>query len=73
MRRGSLLRWPMAVTGFALVAALLPLQFRPAPGSALYLVALAFSIVATAGVAAYYLIGPWTVPNSRAAAPAGAP
>jgi phosphatidylserine synthase len=64
MRRGSLLRLPMTVTGLALVGALLPLQFHLSAGSALYEVALAFSAIAAAGIASYYLVGPWTVPRA---------
>jgi archaetidylserine synthase len=71
IRRGARLRWPMAVTGVAAVLALLPLQFRPAVGSALYDLALGAAYVLLAGVAIYYLVGPFTV--DRSAAAGGAP
>ncbi len=61
IRREATLRLPMAATAVALVVALVPLQFRPAPGSPLYLVALVASFVLLVGVASYYLIGPFTV------------
>ncbi|HEV2166997.1 MAG TPA: CDP-alcohol phosphatidyltransferase family protein [Thermoplasmata archaeon] len=73
MRRGAPLRLPMTVTGVALVAALLPLQFGPSPGSWPYETAFAASAVAAVGIAAYYLVGPWTVPASARAAGSGAP
>jgi len=61
IRRTARLRWPMTVTAVALVLALLPLQFHVASGSLFYDLALAATLVATAGVAMYYLIGPLTV------------
>ncbi len=64
MRRGAPLRIPMTVTGFALVGALLPLQFHLADGSALYDVAFAFAAVAALGIVSYYVVGPWTVPRA---------
>lgn len=75
IRRGSPLRLAMTVTGISLVLAILPLQFRPAPGSPLFLGALGAALVATAGIAVYYLVGPWTVPRdppSTEPAPVGA-
>ncbi|HEV2230583.1 MAG TPA: CDP-alcohol phosphatidyltransferase family protein [Thermoplasmata archaeon] len=68
IRRGSALRYPMTGTGVAFVVALLPLQFRPAPGTVLDEIGLAGTAVATVGVAAYYLLGPFTVHG-----PPGAP
>jgi len=63
IRRGSPLRGAMSLTGVALVLALLPLQFRPAPGSPLYLLAFGATLLALLGVATYYLAGPFTVPK----------
>ncbi|HTT15687.1 MAG TPA: CDP-alcohol phosphatidyltransferase family protein [Thermoplasmata archaeon] len=61
IRRGSPLRIPMAVTAAAAVLTLVPLQFRPAPGSGLYELAYGAAFVLFAGVASYYLLGPFTV------------
>jgi CDP-diacylglycerol--serine O-phosphatidyltransferase len=63
IRRGARLRSAMAVTGVALVLALLPLQFRPSSGSAGYLLAFGATLVALVGVATYYVLGPSTVPG----------
>ncbi|HUI38898.1 MAG TPA: CDP-alcohol phosphatidyltransferase family protein [Thermoplasmata archaeon] len=73
IRRGARLRLPMTVTGIALPVALVPLQFRPGPGSLLYEAAFAATLVAAAGAAAYYLAGPATVPPPAAAEGSGAP
>ena len=64
MRRGSPLRLPMALTAAAAAFALVPLQFFPPSGSTLYLVAEVAGYAFLVGVAAYYLIGPFTVPRS---------
>jgi len=61
IRKGSVLRWPMAVTAALAAVALVPLQFRPPPGSALYLLADVASLGLLVGVASYYLLGPFTV------------
>jgi phosphatidylserine synthase len=61
IRRGSALRGAMALTGAALVLALLPLQFRPAPMSPLYYLSFGATLVALLGVASYYFVGPFTV------------
>ncbi len=61
IRRGSRLRIPMIVTAVATALALLILQFRPSPGSPLFLVALGASYSMLIGVACYYLLGPFTV------------
>lgn len=61
VRRGAAIRPVTAVTGAALVLALLPLQFHPVPGSAAYLFSLAAAIVAGASVLLYYVWGPFTV------------
>jgi archaetidylserine synthase len=70
IRRGNLLRWPMALTAVAAAVALVPLQFRPAVGSPFYLVSYAGAFVLLVGVASYYLAGPFTVRRPPAAAPA---
>ena len=61
IRRGSLLRAPMTITAIAAAIALVVLQFRPASGSPLFLVALGASYSLLLGVACYYLLGPFTV------------
>jgi phosphatidylserine synthase len=70
IRRGAALRPAMTVTGIAFVLALLPLQFQPAPWSALYDLSLIGTAVALLGIASYYLVGPSTV-RSPPAVPAG--
>jgi CDP-diacylglycerol---serine O-phosphatidyltransferase len=65
IRRGSPLRWPMAATAVAAAFVLVPLQFRPPVGSLLYDLAYAAAFVMLAGVASYYLIGPFTVPKAE--------
>jgi CDP-diacylglycerol--serine O-phosphatidyltransferase len=65
IRRGSKLRGPMTITAVALVVAILPLQFHPATGSFGYLLALGAALVGAAGIATYYLVGPWTVPSAE--------
>jgi phosphatidylserine synthase len=70
VRRGSVLRAPMAVTGVATAVALVVLQFRPAAGSLLYLVALGASYSMLVGVACYYLLGPFTVVRNPSGSPA---
>ncbi len=67
VRRGSRVRLPATVTSVALVVALVPLQFRPAPGSWPFLVAEAAAVVAAAGIAFYYLAGPFLVPRGGTA------
>lgn len=61
IRRGSVLRSAMTVTGVALVAALLPIQFRPSPGSPLFDLSLVGTAIALVGAITYYVGGPWTV------------
>jgi CDP-diacylglycerol--serine O-phosphatidyltransferase len=63
IRRGALLRLPMAATGGAAALALVPLQFHLATGSPLYDFAYGASVALLIGVASYYLIGPFTVPR----------
>jgi phosphatidylserine synthase len=69
IRRGSLLRLPMAVTAVAAALALVLLQFRLASGSPLYLLALGASYSMLVGVASYYLLGPFTVGRRDPAPP----
>jgi phosphatidylserine synthase len=67
IRRGALLRLPMALTGAATAIALTLLQFRPPTGSLVYLVALGASYSMLLGVAVYYVVGPFTVDRRSAA------
>jgi archaetidylserine synthase len=67
IRRGSPLRWPMAITGIAAGLVLVPIQFRPPVGSPLYDLAYAAGVVMLVGVASYYLVGPFTVRRTTAA------
>jgi CDP-diacylglycerol---serine O-phosphatidyltransferase len=68
MRRPSAMRGPSAATAALAAAALVPLQFRPAAGTPLGLVAEVGAYGFLVGVALYYLVGPFTV---RRSAPAG--
>jgi phosphatidylserine synthase len=61
IRRGNPLRGPMALTAIALVATILPVQFRPGVGSPLYGFAEIAAVIAAVGLALYYLVGPFTV------------
>ncbi len=70
IRRGSVLRWPMAATAVAAALVLVPIQFRPAPGSPLYDLAYVAAFVMLVGVAIYYVVGPFTVPRAPSTAPA---
>jgi phosphatidylserine synthase len=65
IRRGSVLRIPMAVTAVAAALALVPLQFRPAVGSPLYELSYLAAFVMLLGVASYYVAGPFTVHRSK--------
>ena len=69
IRRGAPLRIPMTVTAIALVLGLLPIQFGPSPGSLLFDLAEGAAGLAAAGVATYYLAGPFTVREAPAAPP----
>ncbi len=60
-RRGTPLAIPMVLTAVAAAIALVPLQFRPPPGSFGYLLAEVASVAFLVGVASYYLVGPFTV------------
>ena len=64
IRRGSPLRWPMALTAVFAALALVPLQFHLATGSALYDFTYGASLALLVGVASYYLYGPFTVPRA---------
>lgn len=65
MRRGEPFRLPMTVTAVAAAFAIVPIQFRPAMGSPLGLVAAVSTVVLAIGTIAYYVLGPFSV---RAAA-----
>ena len=71
MRRGAPLRWPMVLTAVAAAFALVPLQFFPPASSTLYLVSEVAGYVFLVGVAAYYLVGPFTVPRGPGRVPGG--
>ncbi len=73
LRRTSPLRIPMALTAAAAALCLVPLQFRPPPGSPLYLFAEAAACAFLIGVASYYVVGPFTVRRSRPAGTAAPP
>ena len=70
IRRGAVLRLPMAATGVAAALALVPLQFHLASGSVLYEFAYGASIALLIGVASYYLVGPFTVSREAREPPA---
>ncbi len=61
IRRGAPLRLPAACTAAFAAVALLPLQFHPASGSVVGLIAKSGAYGFLAGVAIYYLLGPFTV------------
>ncbi|MCI4335883.1 MAG: CDP-alcohol phosphatidyltransferase family protein [Thermoplasmata archaeon] len=61
IRRGSTLRPVATVTALALALSLFVLQFRPPASSVAFDLALAASLVASFGTAAYYIAGPSTV------------
>ena len=67
LRRGNAMRLPMAATAVAAALALVPLQFRPSTGSALYDLALGAAFAFLVGVASYYVVGPFTVRRDRPA------
>jgi CDP-diacylglycerol--serine O-phosphatidyltransferase len=58
LRRGMPLRWVMIGTAVALGVSLVPLEFRPAPGTFFYLLGEVAAMVAAVGLAVYYLLGP---------------
>ncbi len=61
IRRGAVLRLPATLAAVFAALALVPLQFRPARYSPLGLAAEAGAFGLLAGVAIYYLLGPFTV------------
>lgn len=67
IRRSSVLRKAMTVTGVAFVLTIVPLQFRPAPGTPFYLFALGAAVVTAAGLLAYYVLGPRSVKLAESA------
>jgi phosphatidylserine synthase len=69
VRRGAAIRLPATVTALALVLAILPAQFAPSVGSPLYVFAEASAVVSAAGVAIYYVVGPFTVPKESGTTP----
>jgi CDP-diacylglycerol--serine O-phosphatidyltransferase len=73
LRRGTPLRPVMMVTAIALGVALVPVQFRPPPGSPLALLVELAAAVAAVGMGAFYLVGPWTVRSAPTGAEAGFP
>ena len=72
LRRGVPIRWGMIGTAIALGICLVPLQFRPAPGTPLYIVAYAAAVAAAVGLASFYIIGPFMARRSVNDSPAGA-
>jgi phosphatidylserine synthase len=71
MRRGTPLRPAMMLTSLALAAALLPQQWWPPSGSFWYLFSEAAAGLAAVGIAAYYLLGPWSVRLEQRSRPEG--
>lgn len=71
LRRGMSLRWVMIGTAVALGVSLVPLQFRPAWGTPFFLLGEAAAIVAAAGLAAYYILGPRAARAATATRDAG--
>ncbi len=61
IRRGAALRAPAAFTAALAAVALVPLQFHPAAGSLLALIAQTAAYGFLLGIAVYYLLGPFTV------------
>jgi CDP-diacylglycerol--serine O-phosphatidyltransferase len=60
IRRGARLRGWMTGTSLALAVGLILIQFAPARGSPLFIVTEVASAIAVAGIAVYYLVGPWS-------------
>ncbi len=61
IRRGSELRLPAAFTAVLAAVALVPLQFHPGAATPLAVVARIAAYGVLAGVAVYYVLGPFTV------------
>jgi len=68
IRRGAPLRFVAAATAGAAAVALVPIQFRPGPGTVPFLVSDVGAIALLVGVAIYYLLGPFTVPRTAGGA-----
>ncbi|HKS59904.1 MAG TPA: CDP-alcohol phosphatidyltransferase family protein [Thermoplasmata archaeon] len=66
MRRGERFRWPMTLTAMAAAVALVPIQFRPAPGTLPYAVGEWATALFGVGLASYYLGGPFSVRHYEA-------
>jgi CDP-diacylglycerol---serine O-phosphatidyltransferase len=71
IRRGERLRRLMTLTSVALAVALIPVQFRPAPGSPAYLVSEVGAIIAAIGIMAYYFLGPRSARGGAPVVPGG--
>jgi phosphatidylserine synthase len=71
IRRGAHLRRLMTLTSVALAVALVPVQFRPAAGSPLYLVSELGAVAAAIGITAYYVLGPRSARGGAPAVPGG--
>jgi phosphatidylserine synthase len=65
VRRGSPFRFVAIATGVLAGLALVPLPFRPLPGSALFGIAEIASLGLLVGVACYYLLGPFLAKKVR--------
>jgi phosphatidylserine synthase len=61
MRRGERLRLPMALTSAAAAVALVPVQFRPSPGTFLATLGEAATFLFLVGMLVYYIGGPFSV------------
>ena len=64
IRRGALLRLPMAVTAVAFVLTEIVVQFQPGRGSVAFDLTIVALLIASIGLLVYYLLGPWTASNS---------
>jgi phosphatidylserine synthase len=71
IRKGSSLRRLMTLTSVALAIALVPVQFRPAPGSPAFLVSEIGAIAAAAGITVYYVLGPRSAREGTPSVPGG--
>jgi phosphatidylserine synthase len=69
LRRGTPIRPIMTATSCALTLALLVAIFVPARGSGWYLVSELAAVAAAAGIAIYYLFGPFMVPGATGSPP----
>jgi len=69
IRRGTPLRGVSAATAGCAAVALTVVQFRPADGSPLSLIAVAATVGLALGVGSYYLYGPFSL--RRTVVPAG--